>query len=215
MSEAAANKELFKKIILSFFPRKHDDLMNSTGLFVSFISTKQFFSLVNRKIVENYKLNLFDIALDPFEVKVGFGDTPGIRVKDIDSYYGYACVANLNGYRFFSPSVIGHVAALVVSMYTHSLYKKTEQEQFVALLYTVYLLAFVFAARIKIFPEGKLSEQYQWFVQVFFLILCLCCTENEASSFRKKIIGNATKCPERTSVVFYALVYVPSFRNLV
>lgn len=56
---------------MSFFPNNQlQQAVNPTGMFVSFISTKQFFSLVNRKIVENYKLNLFDIALDPFEVKV-------------------------------------------------------------------------------------------------------------------------------------------------
>jgi hypothetical protein len=41
-------------------------------MFISFISTKEFFSVINRKIVENYKLNLFDIAIDPFEFKIGF-----------------------------------------------------------------------------------------------------------------------------------------------
>lgn len=63
--------QLFKRILLSLFP---DEMMsnnlNPAGMFISFISSKEFFSVINRKIVENYKLNLFDIAIDPFEFKI-------------------------------------------------------------------------------------------------------------------------------------------------
>jgi hypothetical protein len=65
--------QLFKRILLSLFP---DEIINQpispANFFVSFISSKQFFSVINRKIVENYKLNLFDISLDSFDVKIGF-----------------------------------------------------------------------------------------------------------------------------------------------
>jgi len=46
--------------------------VNPASMFISFISTKDFFSVINRKIIENYKLNLFDITIDPFEFKIGF-----------------------------------------------------------------------------------------------------------------------------------------------
>jgi hypothetical protein len=67
--------QLFKRVLLSLFP---DDMMsnnvNPASMFVSFISAKEFFSIINRKIIENYKLNLFDVAIDPFEFKIGFGE---------------------------------------------------------------------------------------------------------------------------------------------
>jgi hypothetical protein len=39
--------------------------------------------------IENYKLNLFDVTLDPFEFKIGFGEDKNIKPKDIDTYYSY------------------------------------------------------------------------------------------------------------------------------
>jgi hypothetical protein len=63
--------QLFKRVLLSLFP---DDIVgqsvNPASMFISFISTKEFFSVINRKIVENYKLNLFDVTMDPFEFKI-------------------------------------------------------------------------------------------------------------------------------------------------
>jgi hypothetical protein len=82
--------QLFKRLLLSLFPS--DSMtgnMNPASIFVSFISSKEFFSIIHRKLVENYKLNQFDIALDPFEFKIGFGNNPTVRVEEIDLYYGY------------------------------------------------------------------------------------------------------------------------------
>ena len=74
--------QLFKRTLLSFFP---DDMMasnvNPASMFISFISAKEFFSIINRKIIENYKLNLFDITIDPFEFKIGFGENKYTRMK--------------------------------------------------------------------------------------------------------------------------------------
>lgn len=80
--------KLFRRLLMSLLPEElvqHE--MNPAGMFLSFVSPKHFFSVINRKIVENYKLNLFDIALDSFEVKVGFGDVPTLKVKDVNYYY--------------------------------------------------------------------------------------------------------------------------------
>ena len=77
--------QLFKRVLLSIFP---DDIVNQSvnpaSMFISFISTKEFFSVINRKIVENYKLNLFDVTQDPFEFKIGFGENIPIKPKDVD-----------------------------------------------------------------------------------------------------------------------------------
>ena len=63
--------QLFKRVLLSLFPDEIiSQTINPASMFISFISTKEFFSVINRKIVENYKLNLFDIAIDPFEFKI-------------------------------------------------------------------------------------------------------------------------------------------------
>lgn len=99
--------KLFRRLLMSLLPEEmtqHE--MNPAGMFLSFVSPKHFFSVINRKIVENYKLNLFDIGLDSFEVKIGFGDVPSLEVKDLNFYYSYAVVANMNGWSFYSPSNI-------------------------------------------------------------------------------------------------------------
>lgn len=161
--------QLFKRILLSLFP---EDIINQTvnpaSMFVSFINAKQFFSVVNRKIVENYKLNLFDISLDPFEVKIGFGDTPTIKVKDVDFYYGYAASANFNGYRFFSPSNIATNLALISAIYTRDAFDEKQQQYFLHFLFAVYLLTFIFQARLKVFPKGEHKENYTRFIELFF-----------------------------------------------
>ena len=165
--------QLFKRILLSLFPEEIiNQTVNPASMFVSFINAKQFFSVVNRKIVENYKLNLFDISLDPFEVKIGFGETPTIKVKDVDFYYGYAATANFNGYRFFSPSNIATSIALIASIYTKEVFTNDTSEKkdqlFLYFLCSVYLLTFIFQARLKVFPYEDDKMNYHRFIDVFF-----------------------------------------------
>jgi hypothetical protein len=60
--------QLFKRLLLSFFPDSLvKDSFNPASMFVSFISAKDFFTVIDRKIIENYKLNLFDLSMDIFE----------------------------------------------------------------------------------------------------------------------------------------------------
>ena len=49
---------------------------------------------------------MFDITIDPFEVKIGFGEQPTINIKELDFYYGYNSAANFIGYKFYSPNNI-------------------------------------------------------------------------------------------------------------
>lgn len=161
--------QLFKRVLLSLFP---DEIVaqtvNPASMFISFISTKEFFSVINRKIVENYKLNLFDVTLDPFEFKIGFGEHINIKPKDADSYYGYCATANLNGYRFFSPANIANSVSLVTSLYVKDIFRKYPPEYYLNFLYTIFLLSFVFLARIKIFPYDDREQNYNWFVEIMF-----------------------------------------------
>jgi len=160
--------QLFKRVLLSLFP---DEIVaqtiNPASMFISFISTKEFFSVINRKIVENYKLNLFDVALDPFEFKIGFGEQ-SIKPKEIDTYYSYCATANLNGYRFFSPANIANNLSLVVALYVKDIFRSYPPEYYLNFLYTIYLLSFVFLSRIKIFPHKDREKNYNRFVDVMF-----------------------------------------------
>lgn len=159
--------QLFKRVLLSLFP---DEIVaqtiNPASMFISFISTKEFFSVINRKIVENYKLNLFDVTLDPFEFKIGFGEHINMKPKDIDVYYGYCATANLNGYRFFSPANIANSVSLVAALYVKDIFRKYPPEYYLNFLYTIFLLSFVFLARIKIFPYDDREKNYNRFVEI-------------------------------------------------
>lgn len=161
--------QLFKRVLLSLFP---DEMMannvNPASMFISFISAKEFFSIINRKIIENYKLNLFDIAIDPFEFKIGFGENKWINKKDIDLYYWYCGTANMNGYRFMNPSNIGNTLTLVVSIFVNDLFAKYPNSYFINYIFTVYLLNFVFLSRIKVFPYKDKQKNFNWFIDVFF-----------------------------------------------
>lgn len=161
--------DLFKRILLSLFPENIvNQPINPASMFISFVSPKQFFSVINRKIVENYKLNLFDVSLDSFEVKIWFGDQPTIKVKDIDFYYWYWVVSNLNWYRFLSPSNLWTCISLVSSIYLKNVFSNYNYKYFINFVIWIYLLTFVFASRIKVFPHNNDKDNYKWFIDTFF-----------------------------------------------
>lgn len=161
--------QLFKRLLLSLFPEQTANQgINPASMFISFISTKEFFSVINRKIVENYKLNLFDVTIDPFEFKIWFWENNQVKQKDIDLYYGYCASANINWYRFFNPANVGNNITLVTSIYTRDCFENEEQNFFLNFLYTTYLLFFVFSAKVKNFPYQTKEENYNWFIEVFF-----------------------------------------------
>jgi len=158
---------LFKRILLALFPEDiSQHQMNPASMFVSFISAKQFFSVINRKIVENYKLNLFDVSLDPFEVKIGFGEKPAVKVKDVEFYYGYAVAAHMNGYRVFNPCMVASSVSIVSCLFVHQLFRS--EKLFYAFLYSVYLIHYLFAAKLKRFPYETKEANYNWFIVLFF-----------------------------------------------
>lgn len=146
--------QLFKRLLLSYFP---DSLvqhsLNPASMFVSFISSKDFFSIINRKIVENYKLNLFDLSLDAFEFKIGLGTKGEITpAKTSDVYYGYLSASNFNGYKFYNVANTSNALILASSLYLSEVFTEEKDELFVDCLYALYLLSFLFVARIKVFP---------------------------------------------------------------
>jgi hypothetical protein len=161
--------QLFKRVLLSLFP---DDIVgqsvNPASMFISFISAKEFFSVINRKIVENYKLNLFDVTIDPFEFKIGFGENIPVKTQDVDMYYSYCATASLNGYRFFSPANIANSMSLVSALYVKDIFREYSPEYYLNFLYTIFLLHFVFLSRIKIFPSENRETNYNRCIDVFF-----------------------------------------------
>jgi hypothetical protein len=146
--------QLFKRLLLSYFP---DNLiqhsLNPASMFISFISSKDFFSIINRKIIENYKLNLFDVSLDAFEFKIGLGtkrETTSVKTSDV--YYGYLSASNFNGYKFYNVSNTSNALVLASSLYLAEVFEEEQDELFIDCLYALYLLSFLFVARIKVFP---------------------------------------------------------------
>ena len=138
-------------------------------MFVGFISAKEFFSIINRKIIENHKLNLFDVNLDPIEFKMGFWENPNSdKQKDLENYFAYAVAANLNGTLFFSPANLANGVSLLATLYFKQAMTEFPEYYFIQLIYTVFLLSFTFVSRVKVFPSEHDQENYNWFVEVFF-----------------------------------------------
>lgn len=197
--------QLFKRLLLSLFPS--DSMtgnMNPASIFISFISSKEFFSIIHRKLVENYKLNQFDIALDPFEFKIGFGNNPTVRVEEIDLYYGYGGSANMNGYRVYNPSSIGYSTTLISSLHSYQSFEQYDQKYFVHFCYTILLLTFIFTARIKVFPPQSKEEKFNWLIEVFFSFYEIVFLQTW-TSFDKKIIANIKKTLLKENDIFFML----------
>ena len=161
---------LFKKILSSFFAKEAmvQIGMNPASMFVSFVSSKQFFWLINRRMAEHYKLNLFDISLDSFDVRIGFWDDPTITVKNIDIYYAYNSSANFIGYKSYTPNIIATGLSLLFAAQTVDLFEDEDDIYFNHFIFTIYFLVFVFVAKIKIFPIWDRKQQYDRFVKVFW-----------------------------------------------
>ena len=161
---------LFKRLLLTKFPNSTiHNAVNPASMFIGFISAKEFFSIINRKIIENHKLNLFDVNLDPIEFKMGFGENPNSdKQKDLEISFAYAVAANLNGTLFFSPANLANGVSLLATLYFKQAMTNFPEYYFVQLIYTVFLLSFTFVSRVKVFPSEHDQENYNWFVEVFF-----------------------------------------------
>lgn len=178
---------LLKRILVNLFPDEMiGNQVSPASVFVSFISAKHFFSVINRKIVENFKLNLFDISLDSFEAKLWFGDQMISKNKDLDFYYSYGVVANLNGFRFFNPTNIANALCLIVASQVGKDIKSEHNKFFLTLLFTTYLINFVIISRVKIFPEGDEKIKYNRFVELFFELFVFIYLEGEKTIKKKE-----------------------------
>lgn len=155
---------------MSYFPDSLvKDSFNPASMFISFISAKDFFTIIDRKIIENHKLNLFDLSVDIFEWKLWLWiHKDMMQSKMTDAYYSYIAAANFNGYKFYNIWNTANAMTLLCSLYLYESFDKWEENLFVDALYTFYLLTFLFAARIKVFPWVDEKSDFQWFVDLYF-----------------------------------------------
>ena len=162
--------QLFKRLLLSFFPDSLvKDSFNPASMFVSFISAKDFFTVIDRKIIENYKLNLFDLSMDIFEWKLWLWNNKNmIQSKMADTYYSYIAAANFNWYKFYNIWNTANALTLMSSMYLYDSFSENENRAFINALYTFYLLSFIFSARIKVFPWKDTESDFNWFIDLYF-----------------------------------------------
>lgn len=162
--------QLFKRLLLSYFPDSlAKDTFNPASMFVSFISAKDFFTIIDRKIIENYKLNLFDLSVDIFEWKLWLWiHKDMLQSKMTDAYYSYLAAANFNGYKFYNVWNTANGMTLLCSLYLYEAFDKWEENIFVDALYAFYLLTFLFAARIKVFPWIDEKSDFNRFVDLYF-----------------------------------------------
>lgn len=124
--------------------------------------------MINRKIVENYKLNLFDVALDPFEFKIGFGNNPNTQIKDVDSYYSYCASANINGTRLYNLSNTANAMAIATSIMMAPSFKDYKPTVFVNFIFTIYLFSYVMMSKMKVFPHKNEQDNFNRFIELFF-----------------------------------------------
>ena len=161
---------LFKRLLLSCFPDSLvKDSFNPASMFVSFISAKDFFTVIDRKIIENYKLNLFDLSMDIFEWKVWLWNHKDIvQSKMTDTYYSYIAAANFNGYKFYNIWNTSTAVTLLSSLYLYDSFDDSENLIFVDSLYAFFLLTFLFAGRLKVFPWKDEKSDFQRFIDLYF-----------------------------------------------
>ena len=162
--------QLFRRLLLSQFPDSLvKDSFNPASMFISFISAKDFFAIIDRKIVENHKLNLFDLSVDIFEWKLWLWiHKDMMQSKMTDAYYSYIAAANFNWYKFYNIWNTADAMALLCSSYLYDAFDSGEENILVDAVYAFYLLTFLFAARIKVFPWIDEKSDFQWFVDLYF-----------------------------------------------
>ena len=201
--------QLFKRLLLSFFPDSLvKDSFNPASMFVSFISAKDFFTIIDRKIIENYKLNLFDLSMDIFEWKLWLWNNKNmIQSKMADTYYSYIAAANFNWYKFYNIWNTANAMTLLCSLYLYESFDKWDENLFVDALYAFYLLTFLFAARIKVFPWVDEKSDFQWFVDLYFNFFEIVISQLKHKVTKKDIQELRTKMLTHIEVFFMMFYY--------
>ena len=127
-----------------------------------------------------------------------------MKKKQIDSYYSYCSLANINGYRFFALSSLANSLTLVTSLYVKDVFAKRDNEYLLSFFFTVYLSLFVFVSKIKTFPIGSRNENYNWFVDVFFDLYGIMC-KNTFKKYDPSVLAEIKKDILASSDVFFVI----------
>lgn len=202
--------QLFKRLLLSYFPDALvKDSFNPASMFISFISAKDFFTIIDRKIIENYKLNLFDISMDIFEWKLGlWSHKDMMQSKMTDTYYSYIAAANFNWYKFYTVWNTATAMAILCSLYFYDCFEKWEDDQlFMDALFSFYLLTFLFAAKIKVFPWIDEKSDFQWFVDLYFNFYEVVISQLKHKATKKRLHELKTKMLTNIEVFFMMFYY--------
>ena len=202
--------QLFKRLLLSYFPDALvKDSFNPASMFISFISAKDFFTIIDRKIIENYKLNLFDISMDIFEWKLGLWNHKDMmQSKMTDTYYSYIAAANFNWYKFYTVWNTATAMAILCSLYFYDCFEKWEDDQlFMDALFSFYLLTFLFAAKIKVFPWIDEKSDFQWFVDLYFNFYEVVISQLKHKATKKRLHELRTKMLTNIEVFFMMFYY--------
>jgi len=112
---------------------------------------------------------LFDVSMDVFEWKLWLWvHKDMLQSKMTDTYYSYIAAANFNGYKFYNIWNTANAMTLLCSLYLFDVFDKWEENLFVDAMYALYLLTFLFASRIKVFPWIDEKSDFEWFVDLYF-----------------------------------------------
>ena len=208
--------QLFRRLLLSNFPDSLvKDSFNPASMFISFISAKDFFTIIDRKIIENYKLNLFDLSVDIFEWKLWLWiHKDMMQSKMTDAYYSYIAAANFNGYKFYNVWNTADAMTLLCSLYLYEAFDKWEENIFVDALYTFYLLSFLFAARIKVFSWVDEKSDFNWFVDLYFNLFGIVVSQLKHKITKEHIQRIRTKMLVHIDIFFMMFYYERRVNNL-
>lgn len=163
--------KLFRKLLISLLPEGFQwrwNWITPVWMFVWLVAPKQFFSLIHRKIIENYKLNQFDINLDSFEASLGFGHMKKMSKKEIDNYFAYQAAASMNGWMFYCPSTIATIATIISARSTYSVLQQYESKYALAFFESIVVLCYAFASKIKVIDTSHRDDALRWTVDLIF-----------------------------------------------
>ena len=208
--------QLFRRLLLSCFPDSLvKDSFNPASMFISFISAKDFFTIINRKIIENYKLNLFDVSIDIFEWKLWLWvHKDMMQSKMTDAYYSYLSAANFNWYKFYNIWNTANGMTLLCWLYLYEAFDEWEENIFVDALYTFYLLTFLFVVRIKVFPWDDEKSDFQWFVDLYFNFFEIVASQLKHKVTKWQLQKLRTKMLVHIDIFFMMFYYERRVNNL-
>lgn len=209
---------LFKKLLFNIFPSNFQTWPDGK-MFLSLVSARDFFSMVIKKSIENYKINNFDIALDSFDIKIWIWEEISIKSKDIEFYYSYTSAAHYNGYRFLSINNIATNISMIAWRQNRKSFAKWEHLVYVNYIISVYLMCYVFGSGIKSFPNFTAKDEYELknmrykrFLSVFFNFLDMIMDESQVKIKPQRYVQIKEELTMNLQM-FFALFYTVSKLN--